>query len=599
MPLSFDAILSRFPEPKRTGKEWRTICPVHGDRTPSLDIAEGDSTVALFRCRTHHCSASAILQAVGLAWADILPERPRDPSWERQHAYRDASGALKYEVVGKRLPDGKKTFKQRHANGNGDMAWGLKGVEPLLYRLHELGTHRHVWIVEGEKCADTLWTLGVPATCNSGGAGQWGDGLAAQLVEARVARVTILPDNDDPGRAHAAAVLEGCQRAGIKARVLDLVQGFPIRADIVQWLEAGHTVDELRTLSDPYPLQFMAAALQTDMSPPRWIVHGLIPAGSLNFLVAKPKVGKTTLARSLALAVAQGREWLGYATAHGEVWYLAFEGRLADHMSHFVQLGVTIHDPLAVQEQRPFPGHLDAMFETMRERKPSLVVIDHMQLALQLPKMNDVGLVTLALQPFIEFTRETGCAVLFLAHARKGQSGFGDEDAIDALAGAGAFGAACDTYILLKKSRGTSGAYRTIETVQRVGESLDPTVLEFSKDTGLLRFAGSAHGYREDTIASELIAVLTAHGEPMGDFEWLAQIPGHKATKLAARTKLLRANKIRRVAGTGKKGDPYRYWVTGNIESNSVDSQVDTAVDIAVPFGSNSVPLGKSDLFEV
>jgi RecA-family ATPase len=65
----------------------------------------------------------------------------------------------------------------------------------------------------------------------------------------------------------------------------------------------------------------------------QWIVDDRIATGSVNLLVAKPKVGKTTAARHLAVAVATGAEWLGSACEQGIVWYFAFEGREADHLT--------------------------------------------------------------------------------------------------------------------------------------------------------------------------------------------------------------------------------------------------------------------------
>jgi len=311
----------------------------------------------------------------------------------------------------------------------------------------------------------------------------------------------------------------------------------------------------------PFPLEFWKLVRQLAVVPTKWVVEGLIPQGGLNFLVAKPKVGKTTLARTLASAIVQGAEWLGQPCTPGEVWYLAYEGRLADHASHFHQLQVPADAPLVIQEQSPFPGHLPAMFAEMRKRHPVLVIIDHIQLALQLPKINDPGLVTIALQPFIEVTRETGSTFLFNAHARKGQLGGGDEDAIDALAGAGAFGGACDTYILLKKSRGgTNGAYRTIQTEQRIGDSLTPTILVFDKQAGSLRLAGDAYLYRAQQLELELYDVLVQEGA-LSEDEWFAHVKGATTDKRTARRHLLKDGRIIRT-GSGLRGQPYTYVTT-------------------------------------
>src|SRR5439155_21849789 len=53
--------------------------------------------------------------------------------------------------------------------------------------------------------------------------------------------------------------------------------------------------------------------------PVSWLLEGILPAGGLSLLAAKPKVGKSTLARNLALAVARGDEFLNRITVQGPV----------------------------------------------------------------------------------------------------------------------------------------------------------------------------------------------------------------------------------------------------------------------------------------
>jgi hypothetical protein len=52
---------------------------------------------------------------------------------------------------------------------------------------------RTVFIVEGEKCVDLLWSLNMPATCNAGGAGKWSPALTPYFAGADV---VIIPDYD-------------------------------------------------------------------------------------------------------------------------------------------------------------------------------------------------------------------------------------------------------------------------------------------------------------------------------------------------------------------------------------------------------------------
>jgi putative DNA primase/helicase len=110
--------------------------------------------------------------------------------------YTDDRGDLRLQVV--RYDP--KAFRQRQPDGKGGYEWNAKGVPLLPYRLPELieavAAERPVFILEGEKDVDAARAIGVPATCNAGGAGKWRREHARYL---RNAEVVIVPDNDPAG----------------------------------------------------------------------------------------------------------------------------------------------------------------------------------------------------------------------------------------------------------------------------------------------------------------------------------------------------------------------------------------------------------------
>ena len=109
--------------------------------------------------------------------------------------YRDDNGTLLFQVVRFEPKD----FRQRRPNGTG-WTWSVKGVRRVPYRLPELleAGERVVFIVEGEKSADRLRALGIPATCSPGGAGKWHDALNEFF---RGSDVVVVPDHD-PQKLH-------------------------------------------------------------------------------------------------------------------------------------------------------------------------------------------------------------------------------------------------------------------------------------------------------------------------------------------------------------------------------------------------------------
>lgn len=44
---------------------WKSLCPAHADRTPSLSITDGKKGVQLY-CNSHHCNFFDIVRAAGL-----------------------------------------------------------------------------------------------------------------------------------------------------------------------------------------------------------------------------------------------------------------------------------------------------------------------------------------------------------------------------------------------------------------------------------------------------------------------------------------------------------------------------------------------------
>ena len=99
----------------------------------------------------------------------------------------------------------------------------------------------------------------------------------------------------------------------------------------------------------------LADALIAPEAAESWLVDGMIPLGGLSLMVGAPKAGKSTLARNLVLAAAQGREWLGRAVTQGPALYVTMEGRRQPVIQHFRQMGATRDDPVDLAVWRGIP----------------------------------------------------------------------------------------------------------------------------------------------------------------------------------------------------------------------------------------------------
>jgi hypothetical protein len=233
---------SRWPD--RHG-EYHADCPYC--RKPAKPGQTHFSIAGDGRCYCHVCEQGTGLRALAEHLGVDVGASSQGSSTSTEYNYHDAAGQLIYQVV-RYYRDGQKMFYQRRPDGRGGWIKSLKGVQRVLYHLPDVlravAEGEPIYIVEGEKDAETLRLHGLTATTNTGGAGKWRQSDAVYL---KGADVVILPDNDEPGEQHAATVLLSLHGVARSVRVVRL-PGLPPKGDVSDWLGAGHTIDELLEL---------------------------------------------------------------------------------------------------------------------------------------------------------------------------------------------------------------------------------------------------------------------------------------------------------------------------------------------------------------
>lgn len=134
------------------------------------------------------------------------------PRQERYWEYPDREGNRLVRVRREDDGEGKKAYRQESWDGR-KWVTGLKGIgrtQIPIYRYAEIqqaiNAGKQIFIVEGEVCADVLWQLGLPATCNIGGSKKFRASDAADLEGAE--DLVICPDRDEKGIEHARAIAE-------------------------------------------------------------------------------------------------------------------------------------------------------------------------------------------------------------------------------------------------------------------------------------------------------------------------------------------------------------------------------------------------------
>lgn len=166
----------------------------------------------------------------------------------REYIYQDEFSQPLYRITRTRE---KKFFSHRWINTRWEL--GLGDCRRVLYRLPDILANKtgHIFVVEGEKDADTLRSCGLLSTTGCGGAGNWREEYAPYFKD-RICYV--IPDNDSVGYDHAEEV---CQSIFPFAAVVKLLvlPDLPEKGDVTDWIRAGNRGDTLAWLAnaiEPY-----------------------------------------------------------------------------------------------------------------------------------------------------------------------------------------------------------------------------------------------------------------------------------------------------------------------------------------------------------
>lgn len=299
----------------------------------------------------------------------------------------------------------------------------------------------------------------------------------------------------------------------------------------------------------PQP-RFTLTALDELLSEPEedvaYVWDRTLPAGGTSICAAKPKVGKSTLARNLAVAVTRGESFFGRATARGKVIYLCLEEKRAEVAAHFRRMGAQGPDILIHTGRAPDDA-LAALREAIDEHSPLLVIVDPLSRFVRVRDFNDYAEITRGMEPLIDLARLTGCHILCVHHCGKGEREGGD-----ALLGSTALFGAVDTALLMKRR----DQARTLHTVQRYGEDMPETVAHLDAETGIVTAGGDLAALQ---LEERKRAVLEAMGEEsLTEPDIKERVGGNQTVTAKAVRALYDSGELART-GAGKRGDPYHY----------------------------------------
>jgi len=453
-------VLQALTHVKARETYWVATCPAHDDDVASLTVSVGRKGQVLLKCHAG-CELVAIVDKMGLVLSDLWPDKPSTngarkpdgadagerPTFVKSYDYVDRHGTLVFQSCRFVYPNGKKTFRQRRPDGKGDWIYNIGDTPLVLYRLPDVlaavESGRTVYVVEGEKDADTLAQYGYPTTTNPMGAGKWSEQFSDCLVGAD--EIIIFPDNDEPGRAHAQQIAASLTSRKCRVRVVEL-PGLRPKGDVSDWLaDDTRTLDELNEMVGRTPFWTpdpskkvrwsLREVLSNDewMKPPQAIVPRFAWESRSTLLASTEKSGKSTLAGYLATQVSIGGHFLGASCVQGHVLIVGLEefiGDTARRLRHFGanQDAVTfvtrfLGDPL--ERPQELRAHIVDL-------APRLTVVDTL-VAYAAGAIDDAAK-SAQMQPVVQgitdVAHQTGCSLMLIHHARRSDGKYRDSSAI-------------------------------------------------------------------------------------------------------------------------------------------------------------------------
>ena len=390
--MQAEQIAKTLGNAKKANGQWVASCPVpghgkgNGDKNPSLSIDINDDGKPLFHCHGG-CSQEDVFQTIReLHLLPELMERP-DPLanikpiprniLEQEWQYQDEDRTTVFVKQRYKVGETGKTYRLYKVDADGRRHSSLGDARIVPYNLPQLldakTAGRNIFLVEGEKAADAITSIGMIATTAHTGAGSWPEAITEYFAGAQV---IILPDNDVPGWQYAHKAAQAILPIAKSVKVVDLgLQGQG--DDAYEFIEAGAGRDKLVALvkaaqiittvdqvtmperlnpiinevqTATLPAEDIAKEFESEPPAPpipakppkqiniehwdsiqdepvKWMIDKVLPVGSFSALFGPPGSFKSFIALDIAEAIATGRTWMGNEVSEqGAVLYLCGEG---------------------------------------------------------------------------------------------------------------------------------------------------------------------------------------------------------------------------------------------------------------------------------
>lgn len=246
--LTLEDIRPYLQGAKQKGAETAATCPLCGK--PEHLYIKQDGERLLMHC--HKCNAPGTDILKEFRRLGAKHEEPEQnyqtakPIEDYYHIYRLPNGEEQFRKRRRKWADGHKQFTFEHTDADGKKQYKMPADAVILYNLDKLAEaapETPLYVVEGEKCADSMLQHGLLATTSRTGAQEKisftpADKAALEKFKLKI----IIPDNDEKGAAYAAAFKEyACKILALP----DIWEKCPKKGDIADYFAAGGKVEAI------------------------------------------------------------------------------------------------------------------------------------------------------------------------------------------------------------------------------------------------------------------------------------------------------------------------------------------------------------------
>ena len=247
--------------------------------------------------------------------------------------------------------------------------------------------------------------------------------------------VSIDKQNRNPSRLSR---MPGVTRNGNRQYLVDTNIG---RKSWNDWM------DFVEGVSDELPPMATLMDVQDNPPPlPKPLIKGVLRKGHKMLIAGSSKAGKSFLLMELAIAIAEGRPWLGMTCEKGRVLYVNLEIDPASAIHRFLRIyrcrmwPMNHTDDIVIWNLRGHAVPLDELvpklIRRIRNDHFDAIIIDPIYKVIMGDENNASDMGRFANQ-FDKICNETGCSVIYCHHHSKGAQG--NKRAIDRASGSGVF----------------------------------------------------------------------------------------------------------------------------------------------------------------